>query len=226
MLKYIDEHIISVVESKVLRIDENQTTYLINNKLVVKHAKNSSSIFKWYVHNQKFAPNPVFEYGKYICYDYLIPTSELPKRVHIINLLRNYQPRFVSEASNYYFEMIENKYQSQCQQLKISPKQFPRPTNEKLYELHGKMNFRNSLIFDEQLILLDPCPIRAPKVIDIIKFYLSDDFLIQMFTPHQIATYMNIDELYFKYYLSKLCVEKLSEEGITNSNILNIYTNL
>lgn len=226
MIDYIRENICDVEEFEVLKSNQFRTVYLINNKLVVMFSANAKLIFNWYMANQSFAPATIFGYDECVCYDYLVPSSDYLKKVHLIDFIKSYRPKLVAISDNEYYEAIEGKYKANCKNIGIDPQVLKRPSKEGLYQLHGNMNLSHSLIFDGKMILLDPRPITGALLIDIMSMYLSNFEIIEMFSLEDISYALNVSLDDVKYYYNLQLVSLINKSKTKDLKLYNDYKNL
>lgn len=209
MIEYVKNNICDVDDFEILKSNQFRTVYLINNKLVVMFSANAKLIFNWYMSNQNFAPATLFGYDECICYDYLVPSSEHFKKQHFEDFVKSYRPKLVAISDDEYYDAIEGKYIQQCLKLDIDKAALKRPSKEGLYQLHGNMDFDHTLVFDNQIILLDPRPITGALLHDIVNIYLSSFTLIEMVDVEEIARWLNVSVEDVNYYCNLILIAKM-----------------
>ncbi|WOO89451.1 hypothetical protein R2F61_01740 [Mollicutes bacterium LVI A0078] len=226
MIDYIKTNICEVEDYKVLKSNQFRTVYLVNNKLVVMFSANAKLIFNWYMSNQNFAPATIFGYDECICYDYLVPSSDYLKKVHITDFIKSYRPKLVSISDGEYYDALEEKYKTSCLNLGINTLSLKRPQKEALYQLHGNMDFDHTIVFDSKMILLDPRPVTGALLFDILNMYLSSFELIEMYQLQEIADILNVELSDVEYYYELTLIAKLNKTHNHNNIMYKKYLNL
>lgn len=223
---YINASMFDVDEYEVLKGTSEDIILLVNNRYVVKWQSESlAEVADWYFDNSTFAPSFVFTNDETICYEYVKPRGKL-RRSHILKLCKEYHPR-KSNVSNSekYINELEKRYIDSCKELGIKHQLLTAPQTVEMCKLHGDMGVHNTIIVESEIIQIDPEPKCGSKVEDLIAFYLSSPYTINLLSIDELFDNLNISKQEFEYYLHICFIDRMCRCLIHHPHDLQHYVN-